>query len=306
MYYYQHNIGDFDKATRHLTRLERSIYRDLIELYYDTEIQLNADIKYLCRKILAASKEEVTAVEQVLNEFFTKTPDGWYHDRCEEEIEKYQNAKTQKSEAGKRSAAARQEKRQRALSGRSTTEQQSSNGTPTKQEPLNDNQEPENNLKQIQEFSEAEVFEHWKKIMGHPKAKLDKKRKSLISAAVKLGYSCDDLEMSITGYSLSPFHMGDNDKGVKYNGLDLILRDASKIDAGIQFFSNPPVKKIGDQNYGNQNNTNLNRHERLQLWSENTTAELERQLAEISEQENFGAGCDGQQDYIPYIPELDA
>ena len=29
MNFYQHHIGDFNNATRHLTRLERSIYRDL-------------------------------------------------------------------------------------------------------------------------------------------------------------------------------------------------------------------------------------------------------------------------------------
>jgi len=147
MYYYQHNIGDFDKATRHLTRIERSIYRDLIELYYDTEMQLNADIKYLCRKVLAHSEDEVTAVEQVLNEFFTLTPNGWYHDRCEEEIDRYKNSQTQKSEAGKKSAAARKEKRQRALNGCLSDEQQSSNGGPTKQEPINNNHKTENNLK---------------------------------------------------------------------------------------------------------------------------------------------------------------
>jgi len=144
MFYYQHNIGDFDKATRHLSRLERSVYRDLIDLYYDTEYQLNLDIKYLCRKILALSNEESTAVEQVLIEFFTKTPNGWYHDRCEEEIEKFKNSKTQKSEAGKKSAAARQEKRERALNGRSTELQQESNGAPTKQETITIKHKPLN------------------------------------------------------------------------------------------------------------------------------------------------------------------
>ena len=142
MFYYQHNIGDFDKATRHLTRIERSIYRDLIELYYDTEHQLNLDIKFLCRKILAHSNEEATAVEQVLNEFFTKTPDGWYHDRCEEEIERYKSNISQRAEAGRKSAAARQQKRQRALKSRSTDVERRSNDAPTNQEPLTNNQEP--------------------------------------------------------------------------------------------------------------------------------------------------------------------
>lgn len=90
MKYYQHHIGDFDRATRHLTRLERSVYRDLIELYYDTEQPLTLDRAALCRKIIARSNDESTAVEQVLNEFFTETPTGWYHERCESEIEKYQ------------------------------------------------------------------------------------------------------------------------------------------------------------------------------------------------------------------------
>ena len=149
MHYYQHNIGDFDKATRHLTRIERSVYRDLIELYYDTEFQLNADVKYLCRKILASSNEEVTAVEQALNEFFTKTNTGWYHDRCEDEIDKYKNGKSQKSVAGRASAAARQEKRQQALNVRATEVEQTSNGTPTIHKPLNIKQEPLNNSKDI-------------------------------------------------------------------------------------------------------------------------------------------------------------
>lgn len=115
MKYYQHHIGDFDKATRHLTRLERSVYRDLIELYYDTEQPLTLDRAALCRKIIARSNDESTAVEQVLNEFFTETPTGWYHERCESEIEKYRNSNSQKSAAGKASAAKKAAKRQQAM-----------------------------------------------------------------------------------------------------------------------------------------------------------------------------------------------
>lgn len=92
MKHYPHHIRDFDRATRHSTRLERSIYRDLIDLYYDTETMLPRDSAWICKKILAHSNEESTCVEIVLNEFFTATPDGWYHDRCEEEIAKYRVA----------------------------------------------------------------------------------------------------------------------------------------------------------------------------------------------------------------------
>jgi len=121
MFSYQHHIGDFNKATRHLTRVERSIYRDMLDLYYETEKPLPDDIKAICRLVIARDNEEVTAVEQMLNEFFHKNCDGWAHVRCELEIEKYRNNSNQKSEAGKASAAARAAKRERIINGRSTS-----------------------------------------------------------------------------------------------------------------------------------------------------------------------------------------
>lgn len=149
MYFYSHNIGDFDRATRHLTRLERSIYRDLMDVYYETEKPLTLDRAALCRKIIARSNEEATAVEQVLNEFFIETPTGWFHSRCDHEIEAYRASNSQKSAAGKASAAKRAAKRQQALNGNPTTvgtdvgtdvrtaEEQTCNGSATKQETVN-------------------------------------------------------------------------------------------------------------------------------------------------------------------------
>lgn len=124
MKHYPHHIGDFDKATRHLTRIERSVYRDLIDLYYDTEQRLTLDLPALCRRIIARSNEESTAVEQVLNEFFTETPTGWYHDRCEAEISAYHANTSQKALAGKASAEARRLKKERALNGEATAVEQ--------------------------------------------------------------------------------------------------------------------------------------------------------------------------------------
>ena len=131
MKHYPHHIGDFDKATRHLTRIERSIYRDMLDLYYDTESQLPLDQTWICRKIIARSNEESTAVEQMLNEFFTETPTGWFHERCEEVIADYRANTSQKSGAGKASAAAKALRKQQALNGQPT-------GVPTAvQQPLN-------------------------------------------------------------------------------------------------------------------------------------------------------------------------
>ena len=161
MNFYPHHIGDFDKATRHLTRLERSIYRDLLDLYYDTEKELPLDTSWICRKVIARSNEESTAVEQVLNEFFTETPTGWYHERCEEEISKYHANTSQKSQAGKASAASKAIKKQQALNGGSTAVatpvERLNHGTSTNQEPLTINQEP----KKKEPAAQAFVLPDW-------------------------------------------------------------------------------------------------------------------------------------------------
>lgn len=147
--HYPHHIGDFDKSTRHLTRIERSIYRDLIEIYYDTEKQLQLDVDLLCRKIIAKSDEESKAVEQTLNEFFTRTATGWYHDRCDAEIQRYKANNSQKSQAGRASAEAREAKRQQVINGSAASEptdgKRTNNGASTNQnQNQNQNQEPMN------------------------------------------------------------------------------------------------------------------------------------------------------------------
>jgi uncharacterized protein YdaU (DUF1376 family) len=144
MKHYPHHIGDFDKATRHLSRLERSVYRDLIDLYYDTEQRLTLDMAALCRRVVARSNEEATAVQQVLNEFFIETPTGWYHDRCEAEIEAYHANTSQKALAGKASAEAKRLKRQRALNGESTAVEQPLNSVATEAQRNSTNHQPIN------------------------------------------------------------------------------------------------------------------------------------------------------------------
>lgn len=146
MNYYPHHIGDFNSATRHLTRIERSIYRDMIEMYYDTEQPLPLDRGALCRKLMARSEEESTAVEQVLNEFFTETEQGWTNGRCDKEIEAYHKKLKDKSEAGKASAAARAAKtaQPEAASNKdySTGAQQVLADCSTNQEPITNNHKP--------------------------------------------------------------------------------------------------------------------------------------------------------------------
>lgn len=92
----------------------------------------------------------------------------------------------------------------------------------------------------------AAVFDHWRFTMSHMKSVLDDKRRKLIEARMKDGYSTDDLRNAITGCSLSPYHMGQNEQGTRYDGLDLILRDGSKVDKFIAIQRNPP-RPVGRQ-----------------------------------------------------------
>lgn len=108
MNYYQHHIGDFNNATRHLNLIERALYRDLIEMYYDAESAIDGrDFTRLARKLLCRSDEEQQALRFVLGEFFEED-DGLYKQRrCEREIGHYHAQREQQSRAGKASAAKR-------------------------------------------------------------------------------------------------------------------------------------------------------------------------------------------------------
>ena len=84
------------------------------------------------------------------------------------------------------------------------------------------------------------IFNHWKAVMGHVKAQLDDKRRVLIRKALKMGYGTDQLCQAITGCSLTPHNQGHNDRGQRYDGLHIILRDAEQIDRFMRNADNPP------------------------------------------------------------------
>jgi hypothetical protein len=75
----------------------------------------------------------------------------------------------------------------------------------------------------------AEVFAYWQKVMDSPRSQLDEKRRKAIKGALKL-YEPRQVCEAILGCSRSAWHMGENDRRQKFNGLDLILRDADHID----------------------------------------------------------------------------
>ena len=142
MHYYQFNISDFNNATRHLTRVERSLYRDLIDLYYDTELPLPSDIKKLARLVLASTDDEKKALGVVLEEFFLLENGAFFHERCDLEIKKYQGNSAAKSRAGKASAEARRKSKEAQNEQNLTGVEQVLNTCATNQELRTKNYKP--------------------------------------------------------------------------------------------------------------------------------------------------------------------
>ncbi|MCP5098688.1 MAG: YdaU family protein [Chloroflexi bacterium] len=137
MHYYQFNIGDYTSHTRHLTPMEDIAYRRLLDFYYLHEAPIPLDYEKAAR--LIAMNDRSTDVEQVLNEFFIKTENGWENERASKEISVFQGKKQAASAAGKASGRARKAKKnnknERTLNKTRTTVEQPLNDCSTDVEP---------------------------------------------------------------------------------------------------------------------------------------------------------------------------
>ena len=97
MHYYRFHIGDYRKATDYLSNEEDITYRRLLDMYYDKERPIPTETQTVSKR-LRVGKE---LVDYVLAEFFQKTEKGWVHNRCEVEIEKYNQKCARNRESGK-------------------------------------------------------------------------------------------------------------------------------------------------------------------------------------------------------------
>lgn len=75
------------------------------------------------------------------------------------------------------------------------------------------------------------VFDHWRDVLGHPRAVLDGKRRRRIETALK-SHGLATVLAAVDGCARSDWHMGRDPatNGKRYDDLELILRDASKIE----------------------------------------------------------------------------
>lgn len=105
MHYFQLEIKEWVSNTAHLTLEEEATYFRLVMYYYDSEKPLLIDtLDMTLRKLRITNSEMAFAL---LGEFFINTPNGWIHERCDTEIQRYQAKHEQACKAGKASAKAR-------------------------------------------------------------------------------------------------------------------------------------------------------------------------------------------------------
>jgi len=99
--YYEHHIGDYAQATAHLTFVEDAAYGRMLRKYYAEERPLPSEVSSVQRLVGARSREEKSAVQSVLGEFFFLNEDGWHNKRADAEIGHYRE-KSSKAAASAR------------------------------------------------------------------------------------------------------------------------------------------------------------------------------------------------------------
>jgi hypothetical protein len=81
------------------------------------------------------------------------------------------------------------------------------------------------------DFAQA-IFDYWKRTCDHPRARMDDKRRDIITKMLALGYTEDDLKLAVYGCRHSPFHQAQdvNNTTTVYDSIGLIFRNAEKVD----------------------------------------------------------------------------
>ena len=93
MHFYNFHPADFNNSARHLTLVERALYRDLIDMYYGDEQPIDvSDVARLERRLLCRTQDEKAALAYVLSEFFVKRGNKYHHHRIDREIKNYRHA----------------------------------------------------------------------------------------------------------------------------------------------------------------------------------------------------------------------
>jgi len=91
MHYFKFNIKDYHFATKHFNYIEHGAYLLLMSVYYETEKPLPLNINEVTKTCMARNEEEINAIKYVLENFFTKTEDGYVQKRAMAELNQYKS-----------------------------------------------------------------------------------------------------------------------------------------------------------------------------------------------------------------------
>lgn len=111
------------------------------------------------------------------------------------------------------------------------------------------------------------VFNFWVDTLGKRKGtKLGPKRRRNVEARLREGFSPRELCEAIVGVTLSPHHMGDNDRGPNgtgkpFNDLELICREPEKVEDFRDLYRQANRKRTAETNAGEKTNERRRRIE---------------------------------------------
>lgn len=99
--------GDYLRDTQHLSMLEHGAYLKLLMYCWDQKGPAPLDERKLMGICNSRSKEEITAVQSILCEYFVQMDDGWHNIRLTKELQKAEAIGHNRAEAGRLGGLAR-------------------------------------------------------------------------------------------------------------------------------------------------------------------------------------------------------
>ncbi|MGL5726576.1 MAG: conserved phage C-terminal domain-containing protein [Plesiomonas sp.] len=197
MHYYKFNIADWAKETGHLSLKEEAILLRLINWYLDYESPIPVKTQMVLRKLRLA--DESDAVDMLLNEFFTKTQDGWRMKKLDKTVDEYQ-AKAERNRKNGKSGGRPKNNDLAKPTGLSVDSEKEPSGN-LNQEPITNNQEPRTNNDNKEIISSANddaisVLTYLNEVCGTRYSSSTKSHIQNISARLK-DHSVEDLKLVI-------------------------------------------------------------------------------------------------------------
>jgi uncharacterized protein YdaU (DUF1376 family) len=99
--WYPHHLGPYERRTGHLTMIQHGAYRLMMDECYKRQGPLPADKQAVYRLVRAITDEERQAVDSILDQFFSSTPDGYTQERVSLELAKSADISAKRSSASR-------------------------------------------------------------------------------------------------------------------------------------------------------------------------------------------------------------